>query len=93
MLTVAVGARSWGLYHDVPLLKRFGRTLTILIGIQLLLGVAALVAIGIGRSGEQPHAADVVLTTTHQSVGAILLACTVALTLWLHRLVAPERTA
>jgi hypothetical protein len=38
---------------------------------------------------DPPPAWDVVLTTAHQAVGALVLGCAVALTLLAHRLLAP----
>jgi len=90
LLTVAVGVRSWAHYQDVAILRRLGNALLFLITAQLALGLAALIATGIERSGEPPPPADIVLTTAHQACGALLLTCSVALTLWFFRLVTPE---
>lgn len=89
LLAVAVGVRLWAQYQDIHTLRRLGNLLLVLIGLQLVLGLGALIATGLERTGDMPHPADVILTTAHQACGAALLACTTVLTLWLHRLVAP----
>jgi cytochrome c oxidase assembly protein subunit 15 len=88
-VAVVLGVRTAGLYGAAPPLPRLGRILLGLIGLQLLLGLGALVAVNAERSGVAPHAADVVLTTAHQATGALLLACAVAILAWLHRLTVP----
>ncbi len=102
LAALGVGLRTWGRYGGQGgqpghagsgLLSALGRWLLILIALQLLLGVGALVASG-GRSAlPAPAAADVIITTTHQAVGAVLLALSVALALWLQRLAAPAAQA
>ncbi len=93
LLSIAVGVRIWANYQTIPVLRRLGNLLLILITLQLALGLSALVATSVERASDQPHAADVILTTAHQACGAVLLACTVMLALWLHRLVSPKNLA
>ena len=89
LFAIAVGVRVWAQYQHIPTLRRLGNLLAILITVQLALGLAALIVTGTGSPAGEPGTADVILTTAHQACGAILLACSVALMLWLHRLVKP----
>ncbi len=85
MLAIAVGVRVWGMAVEVPVLPKLGRALTLLTGAQIVLGIAALIAVG-ATAGVTPRPAlDVVLTTAHQAVGAGLLALAVMLALWTRR--------
>jgi heme A synthase len=90
LVGLAVAVRAWGRYDRVATIRRLGVALLSLLLSQLLLGIGALIAIGIDRTGATPHPLDVALTTAHQANGALLLACAVALTLWLPRLLRPE---
>lgn len=90
LLTVAVGVRGWGLYQAAPRVKRLGLTLLTLVGLQLVLGLAAMIVVGNDRPDHRPHVLDVVITTTHQVVGAALLALAVMLALWFARLRKPR---
>jgi cytochrome c oxidase assembly protein subunit 15 len=85
LVAIACGARAWGLYSAVPPIERLGRWLLALVGIQLLLGIGALIAVGLRAKVESPPLADIVITTTHQVVGALLLANAVMLCLWTFR--------
>jgi hypothetical protein len=58
----------------------------ILLGLQICLGLAALWATGLTTAAGAPALADVILTTLHQSTGAVILACSVLLALWNTRL-------
>jgi cytochrome c oxidase assembly protein subunit 15 len=84
------GIRAWGLYGDVPALRRTGVLLLVLLGVQIVLGLAALVAAGMTQDLATRPVWDVVLTTAHQAVGALVLGCAVALTLLCFRLLKPE---
>lgn len=86
LLVVAAGMRSWGLYEAVRPISRVGGWLSGLITLQLILGVASYVAIGMKQPDAVPPWPIVAVTTLHQSMGAVLLACTTALLLWHHRL-------
>jgi cytochrome c oxidase assembly protein subunit 15 len=90
---VASGARAWGLYPDVPRICRVGRSLVILLLVQMALGVGALLAVGLSPESGPPSAVDVTVTTIHQVVGAGLLAHAVILLLWLRRLAVPKEKA
>ena len=91
LTALATAVRAWGLYGDQPMLRRFGVALMILTGVQVVLGVAALI---VTRTWTGPHPPiDVIVSTAHQAVGAALLALAAALTLWFYRLLSPDPTA
>lgn len=83
------GVRAWGLYAQQPRLQRLGRTLMILAGVQVLLGVSALVVVSMSKDMSPKPWWDAIVTTSHQIVGAIILATAVALMLWTRRLLVP----
>jgi len=89
-LAVATGARAWGFYGDDSPIHRTGILLLILAGAQMVLGILALVAVGLSPAEGAASPADVAITTVHQIVGAALLACAVALLVWLHGPARPE---
>jgi cytochrome c oxidase assembly protein subunit 15 len=91
LIALTCGARAWGLYPQQGVLNRLGRSLMGLTAGQVVLGLSALFATGllIGEPAPVPRLLDVMLTTAHQAVGAILLACAVALMLWTHRALSP----
>lgn len=93
LLTVAVGIRGWGLYQTAPRVKRLGLTLLTLVGLQLALGLAAMIVVGNDRPDHRPQVLDVAITTTHQVVGAALLALAIMLGLWFARLRGPRGQA
>ena len=57
-----------------PLLKKLGKASLHTVGLQMALGVAALGIVMTMRDQDTPHTLDLILTTTHQIVGALLLA-------------------
>jgi cytochrome c oxidase assembly protein subunit 15 len=86
---VAAGARAAGLDRGQPVLQRLGKILLILLGVQVLLGIGALVARGLAAGAASPPAFKVVLTTAHQASGACLLGTAVLLLVWTRRLLRP----
>ena len=89
---VFCGIRAWGLYADVPLISRLGGLFLFVLGAQVSLGVAALIAV-LTTHGESRKAVwEVLITTAHQSTGALLLAIGTLLALWSRRLLAPAPT-
>jgi uncharacterized membrane protein YbjE (DUF340 family) len=89
---IVVGVRAWGIYLQHVRLSRTGLWLVSLAGMQLLLGLAALLATG-ANAGSAPNAWNLILATAHQTTGALLLALAVYLMFWLHRLVRPPGKA
>jgi len=94
VLGVAIGSgvRAWGLYEGVLPIPKTGISLLVWAAVQVLLGIAALIATGFSPPTGEPTVADVTITTIHQAVGALLLAHAVVLLLWFHRLVRPDRS-
>jgi cytochrome c oxidase assembly protein subunit 15 len=92
-LAVACGVLAWGRNPGQPTLLRWGKLLTAWTLVQLMLGMGALIGIGIYGQVKPPPTAEVLLTTAHQAVGAVLLACAVVLLLWNYRLLSPHSTA
>jgi hypothetical protein len=88
-LGLAAGVRHWGYGHGQPVLPRLGKMLLVIVPVQLILGVAALVAVTVVPEGATPAAADVILTTAHQATGAILLSAAVLAALWTFRMLRP----
>ncbi len=83
-VAVLSGIRAWGLYPGQKKLQRIGLGLISLISLQLFLGLMALYAIGIERTiATVPNAIDVIVTTIHQVTGAVILAVSVLLFLWI----------
>ena len=70
--------------YDHRVLKTYGKLLTTLVGVQLLLGGGALIAIIINKGVEIPTY-EVVLTTLHQANGALLLGASIASLAWAKR--------
>jgi cytochrome c oxidase assembly protein subunit 15 len=89
LLALFSGARAWGLNTDQPILKRVGLALLCVVTLQVLLGVCAVIALGGGGPLEHPDMAQAVVTTAHQTTGAILLAIAVLLAAWTVRLESP----
>ncbi|MCG3138034.1 MAG: Heme A synthase [Phycisphaerae bacterium] len=93
LVAVVTGLRAWGLHEPGSLFNRLGRWLLGLISLQLLLGLAALIAVGLTPAvGERPLY-EVIIATSHQACGAALLGLSVLLAAWYHRLTrAPKLT-
>lgn len=90
-VAVPAGARAWGLYGEEPLFRRLGLGLLAVTGLQLVLGLCALIATGEAAGESLPPWAPVTLRTAHQANGAVLLALAVGLLLWSFRLLGAER--
>jgi len=88
-LGVLAGSRLVLRHGDLPQLRRLGNLLLGGLAGQFLLGFAALFARNLAGPGGSPHPADVVVTTLHQAVGALILAATVLCLLWSRRLLRP----
>ena len=93
VIGITSAVRSWGLYPDIRQISQTGTALICLFALQIVLGFAALAVTGIleGRIEETPL--GVTVTTSHQAVGALLLALSVILMLWHYRLVASREGA
>jgi heme A synthase len=82
VVAVVFGFRLIGKNNST--LRTYGLILLVLVGIQLLLGGGALIAVLL-RSGEAIPVYEVVLTTLHQANGALLLGASVASLAWVIR--------
>lgn len=81
------GTRAWGFYDNMRAQSQLGLALIGLAVAQLLLGLTSLVVTGL-RQGPAPATVpvyDVIVTTLHQTVGALMLACAASLALWIRR--------
>jgi heme A synthase len=74
----------------VAALRFTGIALAVLIGLQAVLGISAVAAIGVGPGPSGPAAWQVLVRAAHQGTGALLLATAVSLAIWSRRLLAPS---
>jgi len=88
-LGVFMGSRLILKYADEPILKRLGHGMLHGLALQLILGFVALYARNLTTADGSPHAADVIITTIHQALGALLLATAVLAVIWTRRLLRP----
>jgi cytochrome c oxidase assembly protein subunit 15 len=88
---LAATMRAWGLYAELPVLPRLGRTVLALLLLQVVLGVVALAAIADGPDVAASGGWRAVARTVHQANGALLLGGAVLLRLWVGRLLASPR--
>ena len=82
LLAMFVGIRTWALHQDEPILRRLGVALLTVVGLQVLLGVGAVVATDGGHVLAHPLFWQAMVTTGHQFCGAVLLATALMLALW-----------
>jgi cytochrome c oxidase assembly protein subunit 15 len=88
-LAIFCGIRAWGFSQGVPIIARLGKILLLVLGAQVMLGIAALIAVLSTWNDEGDAIWEVVITTAHQATGALLLAVATLLMLWTRRLLAP----
>ncbi len=82
VVVVLFGLRLLAIENNV--LKTYGKILLTLVGLQILLGGGALIAILV-KSGDSISVYEVILTTLHQANGALLLGASVASLAWVRR--------
>lgn len=87
LLGCVVAIRAWMLDDGVPVLPAAGDWLLKMIGLQTAMGFFALIAIQWTTSAGKPVAGEVLVTTGHQTMGAILLGSAVMLAMWRGRVV------
>lgn len=80
VVSLFAGLRAWGIHPDLPPLRRAGLGIAHALGLQLVLGVTALVAREL-KPGWEP-----LVTTAHQTTGALILLLAVQLFAWQRRL-------
>jgi heme A synthase len=88
VLAAACATRAAALHGEVPVLRATGKALFVLIGVQVVLGIAAVAAIGVGSGEGGPAAWQVLVRAAHQGTGALLLATSVSLSAWSRRMLA-----
>jgi heme A synthase len=94
LAALAVGVRSWGSQQTPAVLRRLGSKLLILTGLQLVLGVGALIVTSGDAKDQGPGPVAVAITTAHQLIGAALLALATLLLAWSYRLLrTPPKSA
>ena len=89
LLCLFVGVRAWGMNPNSQILQRVGLSLLGVVTLQVLLGVAAVVAIGGQGPITHPSMGQAIVTTAHQVTGAILLAMAALTACWFTRLHRP----
>ena len=81
--------RAWGLYgQGFRSLRQFGLGLIWVAALQVLLGLLSLIVTGSRfdlQAWPTPTTPEVIITTLHQTVGAVMLAAAVGLALWVRR--------
>ncbi|HEX9745542.1 MAG TPA: COX15/CtaA family protein [bacterium] len=80
------GIRARGIYKDNRILSKLGKSLLHTVGVQIILGILALIAVNANREAVDKPFVEVLLATTHQATGAVILSISVAMVLWTHRL-------
>ncbi len=90
VLALFCGVRSWGMYADLPPLRRGGTALVHTTILQVLLGVMSFILVpkGARPPGEAIGGLELLFTTAHQAIGAVLLATAANLFAWQRRLLA-----
>ncbi len=88
VLAVSTGAYVSSRASALKPVRILGKGLVHAVGVQIALGVAALVLILMRESAAIPTS-EVIVTTVHQAFGALLLAMAAMLAAWSLRLVAP----
>lgn len=83
LVAVAVAVKTMGSFSDVPVLRKSAGALLGHVTTQLLLGIVAFIAVS-RTPRAAPDLFEVVTTTAHQTIGALLLANAVILAIW-HR--------
>jgi len=83
-LGMAAGFRAFAIHQQHAVLRRLGILLLAAFPIQIVLGVFALVVTSVAATG--PGWLDVLVATAHQALGALILAASVSLACWSHRL-------
>jgi cytochrome c oxidase assembly protein subunit 15 len=87
VMSLMAGMRAWGMHGStVPVLRHTGIAVSAVMGLQLALGIAALVVVNLSPS-HAPTVADAVITTAHQMNGALLLAVSLLLAAFSFRFV------
>jgi cytochrome c oxidase assembly protein subunit 15 len=93
LLAVMVGVRAWGMFRGSWPVELLGKALVVLASTQGVFGIAALAVTGGEATVGSPSTLAVTIATLHQATGAVILAVSVALTLWTQRLFVQDPAA
>lgn len=85
-LIIAAGFRASAMHTECAALRITGRANIHAVGLQMALGLVALLVVMQDNGAEGPSAWNLVFTTAHQAVGAMLLVVSALLALWSRRL-------
>ncbi len=88
-VALTLGLRAWKFYAAEPVISRLGLGLVHLVGVQMILGFAAFFAVRATRDAPRPSLTEVLITSAHHVVGALLLACSALVLVFVYRLLAP----
>ncbi len=88
-LALLAGLRCWGKYRELRMVRRTGFGLTHLVGTQLLLGFIAFFLVLSADPDAPIRWYEVVITTAHQAMGALILGWAALLAAWTRRLLVP----
>jgi len=80
------GIRAAGMYAEQPRVKKTGTGLMHIVGLQILLGIVAMVAVLRREPADPIPTWEVIVTTLHQATGAALLALATLHAIWVRRL-------
>jgi cytochrome c oxidase assembly protein subunit 15 len=90
VVAVVTGAIASSRCRDIKPIRVLGKGLVHAVGLQLALGIGALVVVLL-RVDQAIPVYEVVVTSAHQALGALILAMTAMLAAFSLRMVAPER--
>ena len=82
LLAVLNGIRGMLMPEGRPVMRRIGLALLILVSLQLLLGIAATLAVFSHEPGMPVPIFEVLVTSAHQANGALLLGAAVLMIAW-----------
>jgi len=88
VLIVFMGLRAGAHYRAQPAVRRAGKSLMHVVGVQVALGIAAFVAVLTREPTDSIPAWEVIVTTVHQVTGAAMLALATLHAIWTRRLLA-----
>lgn len=87
---IFVAGRAWSVNRDLPVVPRLGKAMFHTVGLQIALGVVAMIAVWSRDPATETRIPtwEVAFTTAHQATGALLLALSALLMVWTRRLLA-----
>ncbi len=83
------GLRAWGMYKAQPVVRRIGKAMMHTLGLQIVLGITSFIVVPHEVRGVDVPipALEVVITTAHQAIGALLLGICVLYAVSIRRLI------